>query len=97
VKRLTYSDRSFDDLESILDFIARDKPVAAIAFAEKLISTCELIAQNPEIGAKQENLRTSLRLFSYRGYGIYYRNLDDKIRIERFLHHSLDVRQQSFD
>ncbi len=97
MKRLIYSDRSFDDLESILDFIARDKPVAAIAFAEKLIGTCELIAKNPEIGAKQGKLGTSVRLFSYRGYGIYYRNLDDKIRIERFLHHSLDVGEQSFE
>ncbi len=99
--RLTYSGRSFDDLEGILNFIARDKPVAAIAFTEKLIGTCELIAQNPEIGTRQENLAASLRLFSYRGYGIYYRHLDNKIRIEirieRFLHHSLDVGQQSFE
>ncbi len=97
MKRLIYADRSFDDLDGILDFIARDKPEAAIAFAEKLIETCELIAQNPEIGESREALGASLRLFSFRGYAIYYRNLRDNIRVERFLHHSLNVARQAFE
>jgi plasmid stabilization system protein ParE len=31
-------------------------------------------------------------MFAFRGYGIYYRNLEDRVRIERVLHGAMDVR-----
>ena len=96
MKRLLYSEIAMQDLEGILDYIARDKPIAARAFVDGIIETCRLISRNPEIGMRREDLVPSLRLFSHRGYGIYYRNLDDEVRIERVLHPSLDVGRQSF-
>ncbi len=50
MNRLIYSEQSLSDLGSIIDFIARGKPDAAIAFAEELIRTCELIGNNSEMG-----------------------------------------------
>jgi hypothetical protein len=38
-----------------------------------------------------------LRVFSFRGYGIYFRNLADRVRIERVLPPGLDITKQSFD
>lgn len=38
-----------------------------------------------------------LRVFSYRGYSIYFRNLPDRVRIERVLPPGLEFTKQSFD
>lgn len=97
MKRLIFSEKFLSDLEDILRFISRDKPEAAIRFVDKLEKECELLSQFPELGAKREELAAGLRLFTFRGYGIYYRNLEDRVRIERVLHSALDVQQQSFD
>jgi toxin ParE1/3/4 len=96
VKRLSYSALALDDLEGILDYIARDNPDAARAFVGALIETCHLIAEQPEVGVQREELASDLRLFIHRGYGIYYRNLDADVMIERVLHPALDVGRQSF-
>jgi toxin ParE1/3/4 len=96
MKRLLYSDFATDDLKAILDYIARDKPIAARTFVDAIIETCHLIAANPEMGVRREDLAPELRMFTHRGYGIYYRNLDTEVMIERVLHPSLDVRRQSF-
>lgn len=96
MKRLLYSAVATDDLKGILDYIARDKPDAARAFVDALIDTCHLIAEHPEMGMRREDLAPELRLFTHRGYGIYYRNLDTEVLIERVLHPSLDVHRQSF-
>jgi toxin ParE1/3/4 len=96
MKRLLYSELATDDLKGILDYIARDKPNAARDFVDGIIDTCHLIADNPEIGMRREDLASALRLFTHRGYGIYYRNLDTEVLVERVLHPSLDTRRQSF-
>jgi toxin ParE1/3/4 len=96
MKRLLYSEFATADLKGILDYIARDKPIAARAFVDGIIDTCHLIARNPEIGTRREDLARELRLFTHRGYGIYYRNLETEVMIERVLHPSLDVRRHSF-
>jgi toxin ParE1/3/4 len=96
MKRLFYSEFATDDLKGILDYIARDKPEAARTFVDAIIERCHLLAANPELGMRREDLAPALRLFSHRGYGIYYRNLDAEVMIERVLHPSLDVRRQSF-
>jgi toxin ParE1/3/4 len=96
MKRLLYSEFATDDLKGILEYIARDKPVAARTFVDEIIETCHLIAENPEIGMRREDLAPALRLFTHRGYGIYYRNLVSEVLIERVLHPSLDIRHQSF-
>jgi toxin ParE1/3/4 len=96
MKRLLYSEFATDDLKGILEYIARDKPIAAIDFVDGIIETCRLIAKNPEMGMRREDLAPALRCFTHRGYGIYYRNLDTEVMIERVLQPSLDVGRQSF-
>jgi toxin ParE1/3/4 len=96
MKRLLYSDFATDDLKGILDYVARDKPIAARAFVDAIIETCHQLAANPEMGMRREDLAPALRMFTHQGYGIYYRNLDTEVTIERVLHPSLDVGRQSF-
>lgn len=96
MKRLLYSELATDDLKGILDYIALDKPIAARTFVDGIIATCRLIAENPEMGMRREDLAPALRLFTHRGYGIYYRNFDADVLIERVLHPSLDIGRQTF-
>lgn len=96
MKRLSYSQLALDDLKSILDFIARDKPEAAVSFVDSLIERCRFLAEHPELGMQREDLAPALRLVTHRGYGIYYRNLTEDVMIERVLHPALDVGRQSF-
>jgi len=96
MKRLLYSELASEDLKGILDYIARDKPNAPMGFVDALIERCHLIAENPDIGMRRDDLAPALRLFTHRGYGIYYRNLAHEVMIERVLHPSLDVSRQPF-
>jgi toxin ParE1/3/4 len=96
MKRLLYSELAIDDLKGILDFIAKDNPIAARSFVDAVIATCRLFAQHPEMGMLREDVAPMLRVFWHQGYGIYYRNLDTELLIERVLHPSLDIRHLGF-
>jgi toxin ParE1/3/4 len=89
--------KSLADLEGILRYISRDKPLAAHRFVDDLQQQCELLRRFPQIGSLREELAAQLRLLTHRGYGIYYRDLPDQVRIERVLHPALDVAGQAFD
>lgn len=96
MSRLVFSLKSIDDLEGVLRYIARDKPIAAVRFVESIERQCVLLSDFPELGMLREDLAPGLRLFSFRRYGIYYRHLDDEVRIERVLHGALDVTKICF-
>lgn len=96
MKSLRYSEFASTDLEGILDYISRDKPGAARVFVDAILETCRLIAKNPGMGMLRDDLAPNLRLFTHRGYGIYYRNHEDAVMVERVLHPSLDIHRQLF-
>jgi len=97
--RLLYSDSALIDIEGILSFIGRDNPDAAVRFGEGILDTCRMFEMHPELGVRREDLTRGLRLFTYRGYGIYYRidRAKQSVLIERVLHPALDVQRQSFN
>lgn len=97
MKPLIYSEVSLQDCESILETISRDKPQAAILFVEQVLRQCEILAQAPELGEARKHLHPDLRLFCFRNYGIYYRNLSNQVRIERVWHGALNVTAKNFD
>lgn len=47
---VTYSPAADDDLEAIVDYITRDKPNAAREWLMNVRSTCQMLAENPDIG-----------------------------------------------
>jgi plasmid stabilization system protein ParE len=97
MKKLVLSERAYDDLLQILRYIARDKLQAAARFVDQLEAQCEFLARCPHSGTKRGDLAPQLRLFTFRGYGIYFRELTDRVRIERVLPPGLDVSNQLFD
>jgi plasmid stabilization system protein ParE len=62
--RLVYSERSLEDIDSLLDYIARDKHGSAATFGEGLIATCELIAKNPGVGERRDDIAPNLKRFN---------------------------------
>jgi toxin ParE1/3/4 len=97
MKKLVVSEKAYDDLLGILRYIARDKPQAAVRLVDTLQQQCEFLARFPESGTTQGDLAPDLRVFSFRGYGIFFRNLPDRVRIERVLPPGLDITGLSFE
>lgn len=97
MKQLVLSEKAYDDLLQILRYIARDKPQVAALFVDRLEEQCQFLARCPESGTKREDLAIDLRVFTFRGYGIYFRNLPDRVRVERVLPPGLDITTQAFD
>jgi toxin ParE1/3/4 len=94
--RLVISERALDDLESILSYISRDKPLAAVKFVGEIQDQCAALCNIPRAGTARDDLAPGLRLYSYRGYGIYFRDLDDCLRIERVLHGAMSISPRHF-
>lgn len=59
--RLRFSAASKDDLKEIARFIAKDKPIAARQWVEKIREKCRLAANYPEIGDDRRDLGEGIR------------------------------------
>jgi toxin ParE1/3/4 len=87
----SFSPLAVAGLEGILDYIARDKPLAAIAFVQTLKDKSNTLARFPLLGAAREGLIPGLRMFPVGNYVIYYRPQGGGVRIERVLHGARDA------
>ena len=74
--RLRYSAASRDDLKEIARFIAKDKPVAARQWVEKIREKCRLAAKNLDIGDDRRDLGEDIRSTYVGSYIIYFREKD---------------------
>ncbi len=75
------------DLTDIWTYIARENPAAADKLIRKINDTFELLATNPEIGIRQDELRPGLRCKPVRkNYLVFYEVASDDIRILRVMH-----------
>lgn len=81
----SFSPLAAEDLDGIFEYIARDKPRAAIAFVDTLKEKCRTLARFPLLGASREGLIPGLRMFPVGNYVIYYRTESGGVRIERVL------------
>ena len=88
-----------EDLFEIWDYIAQDNVDAADTFAGRIHETYELLAEQPEMGRKREELAPRLRSFPVESYVIYYRPLSggEGIVVVRVLHGAQDVQESRFE
>jgi toxin ParE1/3/4 len=86
-----FSPSSRRDLLEILDHIAKDKPVAAIRFVERLEEECWSLARNPQSGTTRDDLIPGLRCSSVGNYVVYFRPVRDGIEVVRVVHGARDV------
>ena len=85
-----FSPASRRDLFEILDFIARDKPGAALRHTERLEEACWALAKNPQSGTARDDLLPNLRAWSVGKYVIFYRPSEDGIEVVRVVHGARD-------
>jgi len=82
------------DLVEHYRYIAADNPTAAEFFFDAVQSFCELVADNPGIGATRDCGRAgALRMFplpGFRNWMVFYRNADDHVLVLRILHAKRD-------
>ena len=89
----TYAPEADDDLEGIVDYIARDKPTAAREWLAKVRATCQMLAENPQVGEVREGFGVpGCRSFSIGNYVVFFRPVDEGIEISRVIHGSRDTR-----
>lgn len=61
------------DLREIEDFIARDAPLRAVAFINRLVEAVENLDRAPLLGRTPEFQREDLRELIFRAYRVVYR------------------------
>lgn len=81
-----FSPKSQQDLIEIGDYIARDGRANARRFIVRLQDRCKRIGTAPLSYPSREDLAPGLRMAPLSRYVIFFRVLDDTVRIERVLH-----------
>jgi len=87
-----YSTLAAADLYENAEYISRDKPDAAYRWIEKIESTCEILAQYPEMG--QERTTRShgrCRSFVSGNYVIFFRGASDGVEVVRIVRAERDL------
>jgi toxin ParE1/3/4 len=84
--KVTFSPKSRQDLLDIGDYIAQDSRDHARRFVGKLMEQCQRIGTSPMGYVGREDLAPGLRMAALGRYVIFFRVLDEMVRIERVLH-----------
>jgi toxin ParE1/3/4 len=84
--KVTFSPKSRQDLLDIGDYIAKDSRENARRFVGKLMEQCQRIGSSPMGYVGREDLAPGLRMAALGRYVIFFRVIDNTVRIERVLH-----------
>ncbi|MCH7814239.1 MAG: type II toxin-antitoxin system RelE/ParE family toxin [Planctomycetes bacterium] len=85
MKKPFYTPAARQDLVDILNYIARDRSDAAIAWVEKIEAKCFLIASTPDIGDSQPHLGNGVRAIAIGRYVVFHRGANDRVEILRVI------------
>jgi toxin ParE1/3/4 len=86
VRKIYLTLRARLDVLEIEEYIAKDNPVAAVRFTDRLEQRWLSLKDNPNIGRKRTELMLDLRSVSEGDYFIFYRIVDETIEIMRVVH-----------
>ena len=90
--KVIWSRRALLDVEHIRDYIARDSPVYAQPFIERLLYATRRLLQFPQSGrAMPEAKDLRIREVIFQGYRIIYRLRSDTIEIVMVVHGSRNL------
>jgi len=80
------------DLSDIYDYIARDKPLAAANWVEKIEEKCKLIAETPKFGERRPEYGAEIRSSVVGRYVIFFRPIENGIEVARVIAGGRDIR-----
>ena len=90
--KLVVAPSARQDLSDIFDYIARDKPIAAAKWVEKIEEKCKLIATTPEFGERRPEYGSQIRSSVVGRYVIFFRPLENGIEVVRVIAGDRDIR-----
>ena len=91
MRKLIIAPLALEDLKSILNHIARDKPKAAHKQVSRLIAACERVGENPLCGEScQEFSHKGYHRITEGSYVIFYQFDELKVEVLRVLHGARD-------
>jgi len=79
------------DLDEIWNYISEANDLAADKFMRDLAGKFQLLADNKEIGKRQDDFIVEMRMFPFKKYHIYYFPTADGVEVYRVLHGSRDA------
>ncbi len=88
--KLKWLEDAIDDLQSLRQYIAQNNPKAANQIAKKILSTINLLSEQPEIGRQGRVHNTRELVISETSYIAPYRVKNGVIEILRILHSSME-------
>lgn len=81
-----------NDLKEIWVYIAENNQAVADKLIEGFFGRFQLLADNKEIGRRQNDFIIEMRMFPFKKYQIYYFPTDEGVEIYRVLHGSRDIK-----
>lgn len=93
MSRVRLSSRSEADLHSIWNHIGieHDRPPQATAQIDSIHHKIEILATQPELGERRDDLRPGLRSSTVGSYVVFYFPLSDGIEVVAIIHSARDV------
>ncbi len=86
--RLTH--QALADLDEISDYLRERSPAAATRVLAELVHTFKMLASNPEIGMRRDDLHAGLRMFTASrpatNYVVFYSIIPDGVLITDIIH-----------
>jgi toxin ParE1/3/4 len=79
------------DLDDIWWYIAQDSPQNADRFLDRIHDKCLVLAEFPQMGVVQDDLKPNLRSFSVGNYLIFYFPIEGGIDVVRVLQGARDI------
>jgi len=90
--KLVFAPSARQDLSDVFDYIARDKPIAAAKWVDKIEEKCRLIATMPEFGEKRPEHGEEIRSSVIGRYVVFYRSIVGGIEVVRVIAGDRDIR-----
>ena len=91
VKKARFSDLAELDLTETWFYIARDNPSAADRLVERILKTCDLLAQGRHAGEGRDDLSPGARIFTVAPYVVVFRPSEEGIEVIRVIHSARDI------
>lgn len=89
---LIFAPSARQDLLDFFDYIARDKPIAAASWIDRIEEKCVLIAKTPEFGESRPEYGAGIRSSVVGRYVLFYRPINDGIEVVRIIAGDRDIR-----
>ena len=90
MSRYIVSPQADAELKGIFDYIANDRPRAAIRVVGKIIKRLESLADHPLSGEAQPKYRVDIRFSTVENYLVVYRPIEPGIEVVRVIHAARD-------